>query len=227
MENKRATLVWGLFRRREVTLPTWKGWLLVLLLLGFLAFAGLKCSYPFLAVNDSRPGGILVVEGWAPDYGLAAAIDEFRSHHYIKLCVTGIPIEAGAPLSEYKTYAERGAAVLVKLGLPADSLQAVPCPAVHQDRTYTSAATLRSWLTTNGIPATNINLMTIGPHSRRSRLLFQKAFGGNTTIGILSVPPKEYDPEHWWRSSSGFRNVTSEQIAYIYARVLFRRPAEH
>jgi len=189
-------------------------------------FAGLKCSYPFLAMNDPLPGGILVVEGWAPDYGLEAAVDEFRSHKYFKLCVTGFPIEEGAPLSDYKTYAERGAAVLLRLGLPTNAVQAVPCPAVRQDRTYTSAAALRLWLSTNGFSATNINLVTIGPHARRSRLLFQKAFGRNTTVGIVSVPPREYDPARWWRSSPGFRNVTSEQIAYIYARVLFRRPRE-
>ncbi len=195
---------------------------MILIILGFFAAAVVKCSYRFLAVNDPRPGGILVIEGWASDYALMAARDEFRQHSYLMLCVTGVPIEAGAPLSEYRTYAERGAAVLLKFGLSTNEVRAVPSPSVRQDRTFTCARTLRIWLNTNGIAATNINLVSVGPHSRRSRLLFQKAFGKGTTFGAISVAPQEYDPDHWWRSSPGFRNVTSEQIAYLYARVLFR-----
>jgi uncharacterized SAM-binding protein YcdF (DUF218 family) len=193
---------------------------------GLLAWAGLKGSYHFLAVNDPHPGGILVIEGWAPDYALEAVKDEFKRHPYSKLYVTGGPIEAGAPLSEYNSYAELGAAVLLKIGLPTNSVQAVPAPWVRQDRTYTCAKALRWWLATNGVPATNINLITVGPHSRRSRLLFQKAFGSTTTMGVTAVPPREYDPHEWWRSSPGFRTVTGEQIAYIYVRLFFRTTKE-
>jgi len=34
-----------------------------------------------------------------------AAIAEFKQHHYDRLFVTGIPLQQGAPLSEYKNYA--------------------------------------------------------------------------------------------------------------------------
>lgn len=58
-----------------------------------------------------------MVEGWTPDYVLEEAVAEYKRGRYQKLYVTGGPIEAGAPLAEYRTYAERGAAVVLKLGL--------------------------------------------------------------------------------------------------------------
>ena len=64
--------------------------------------------------------------------------------------------------------------------------------------------------------------MSSGAHSRRTRLLFQKAFGDGVTIGIVASPEREFDPRRWWTSSSGFRTVTSEIIAYLYARFIFR-----
>src|ERR1043165_4414 len=167
-ENKK---LWGLFRRRECTLPTWRGWLAIVL--GFFAIAstGIYEAYAFLSVSKPLPGGLLVVEGWAADQAMKAAITEFRRNHYEKIYITGGPILWGAPLSEYKTYAEGGAATLLKLGLPANSVQAVPSGWVMQDRTYTAAVALRDWLRQHGIQPTKIHLMSEGPHARRSRLL--------------------------------------------------------
>ena len=47
-------------------------------------------------------------------------------------------------MSEFKTYAELGASVLIKFGLRTNVVQAVPTPNVVQDRTYTSAITLKA-----------------------------------------------------------------------------------
>jgi len=213
---------WGLCRRRLCWVPTWRGWLLTALLFVLVATILVRGAHPFLAVNAPVPGGVLVVEGWASDAGMEAVISEFKANHYEKLFVTGGPLEQGAPLSEYRTYAELGAATLLKLGMPTNAVQAVPAPRVNRDRTYASAVTLRQWFADHGMTPDKINLMSGGPHARRSRLLFQKAFGSGVTIGVIAGPVSEYDPRHWWRSSQGFRVVTSEAIAYLYARVLFR-----
>jgi hypothetical protein len=213
---------WGLCRRRLCCVPTWRGWLLLFVLFVALANLLLRGLHPFLAVNAPVRGPILVVEGWASDQAMEEAIRQFQANHYEKMFVTGGPLEQGAPLSEYKTYAELGAATLLKLGMPTNALQAVPAPRVARDRTYTSALTLRAWFAEHGMAPNKIDLMSGGPHARRSRLLFEKAFGRGVTVGVVSLPASEYDPRHWWRSSQGFRVVTSEAIAYVYARVLFR-----
>jgi DUF218 domain len=216
---------WGLLRRRQLLVPTWRGWLLLAAGLTLVAVLCVREAYPFLAVNDPLPGDVLAVEGWAPDYAMKIALEQFRSGHYRKLYVTGGPLEVGAALREYKTYAELGAAILLKMGLNTNSVQAVPAPAVRRDRTWTAAETLGRWLRErHNLPA-RLQLITEGPHARRSRLLYEKALGDTVRVGVTAVPVPDYDPRHWWRSSAGFRNVVGEALAYFYARFWFS-PAE-
>jgi len=224
MESNNICL--GLLRRRQCLVPTLRGWLLAALLVaavGLVAFLGIG---PFLAVTDSVPGGVLVVEGWVPDYMLEAAIAEFKSDHYAKLFVTGIPLEQGAPLSEYTNFANIGAATLVKLGMPANDVQVVPTGATRRDRTYAMALSLRHWLRAHNMAPTKVNLVTGGPHARRSRLMFEKALGKGVTVGVIAIPDNDYDVRRWWNSSQGVRTVIGEALAYAYARLLFYPPAE-
>src|SRR5215471_13317591 len=100
-ENKKW---FGLLRRRQRWAPTWRAWSILLVVILGLGWIGSRKIYPFLAVNDPHSGGLLVVEGWAPDYALETALQEFKRNHYDKVCVTGGFLENGAPLSEYKTF---------------------------------------------------------------------------------------------------------------------------
>jgi DUF218 domain len=208
-------------RRRDCLVPTWRGWLLLLILLAVLVLVAARGAYPFLAVTIRVPTRVLVVEGWAPDYALQAAIDEFQQGHYETMLVTGGPLEHGAPLSEYANFAELGRATLLKLGMPTNALQAVPAPLVMRDRTYTSGLSLEQWFKEQHSVPAGINLMTEGAHARRSWLMFEKALGRNVRVGIIAVPPREFDTHHWWRSSQGFRVVTGEALGYFYARFFF------
>jgi hypothetical protein len=214
-----------LLRHRQILWPTWRGWL-VLAVLGFLVFElFLRTVHSFLAANDSLPGGLLVVEGWMPDYAFERAIKEFRANHYEMIAVTGGPMEAGSPLSPYVTYAELGAATLLKMGMETNHVVAVPSPWVPQDRTYVSAVSLKIWLQARqqGIP--QLNLVSMGPHSRRSRLLFHKAFDSKLHVGIICIPVRDYDAGHWWKTSSGVRSVVDEIVGYVYARFFFHDSA--
>ena len=212
---------WPFLRKRAIPLPTWRGWLLLLLVAVLFCWWALHGIYPFLAPNAPIAARVLVVEGWAPDYVMERAVQEFRSKPYDKLYVTGGPIEHGAPLCQYNDYATLGAAVILKLGLQTNVVQAVPAPFVPQDRTYTSAVTLRQWLKDHGGETDKINILSAGPHARRSRLLYRKAFGSETKFGIVAVPEVDFNPAKWWKTSQGFRTVTSELIAYLYAKVFF------
>ena len=211
----------GLLHRRECLLPTVRGWLAIIVVTGLLAVVAVRSVYPFLAVQDSFPSGVLVAEGWAPDYALAECLAEFRRHPYAGIFVTGIPLDEGGLLSEYKTFADASAAILIRLGADPQTVHAVPSMAVTQDRTYATALALRDHLREHGISTATINIVTLGAHSRRTRLLYAKAFGPSTRVGIIAVPHGDFDSARWWRSSQGFRIVTGEVIAYIYARCVF------
>jgi hypothetical protein len=176
-------------------------------------------------VNDTVPGGVLVAEGWGSDVFMQEVIAEFGRGHYSGLYVTGGPVEKGAPLMEYKTYAELAAATLVKMNFDPKLLHAVPAMEVRKDRTYASALALKQWLREHSVSPEKINIVSMGPHSRRTRMLFQKAFGPGSRIGIIAVEDPNFDPRRWWTTSIGFRGVTDEMLAYFYARFLFH-PAE-
>ncbi len=126
-------------------------------------------------------------------------------------------------LSGYSNYADMCLGTLLKLGLSSNVVAAVPAPFVWQDRTYAAAVALRQWWRAHGMAPSHVNLFTLGPHARRSRLLFERALGAGVTVGVVAFPPWHYDTRHWWRSSSGFRDVTGELIAYAYVRVFFWR----
>ena len=216
----------GLLRRRECVVPTLRGWLLILLVASGLGVGCLLGVYPFLAVNDPKPGGLLVVEGWVSDDGMMKVIEEFHRGHYDGIYSTGGPVDAGSPLIGHKTIAEYGAAILIKLGCDPAVVHAVPTERMVKDRTYSSAVALKQWMKEHGVSAKNVNLYSAGAHSRRSRLLFQKAFGDEAQIGIVATEHTDFDPRRWWTSSAGFRCVTDEVIAYLYARFIFRPTTE-
>jgi hypothetical protein len=187
-----------------------------------LAALAVHSVLPFLSVSDPIPGKILVVEGWSPDYAIAEGITEFRRHHYERLFVTGVPIEKGAPFFELQTYAEFGAATIRRIDPDMSRfVTAVPAPFVRQDRTYTSAVALKNWSAAQGRMPDRITVVSVGPHARRTRLLYEKAFGQTVKIGVIAVEDQAYDPRRWWASSPGVRTVLSELIAYGYTRFFF------
>jgi hypothetical protein len=222
--NQPTTSFYGLFRRRQCLVPTWRAWFLVLVIAGLPTLLAFRNLHSFLALSVPIPGGILVVEGWAPDYVMAEAIAEFKRGQYTRLVVTGGPLDKGVVLEEYNTHAELGAAVLIRMGLHSNLVEAVPAPLTRQDRTYASATALRKRLMERGDRQKNINLVSLDAHSRRSRLLFAKALGDGFQVGILAVPDQEYDGKRWWDSSRGIRQVIGESLAYLYARLWFTPP---
>jgi len=217
---------WGLLRRRQCLVPALRAWFLLALGAAVLGLIALRAVYPFLAVTDSIAGGVLVVEGWSPDRVLNLAVAEYRQNAYTKLYVTGLPVEQGTFLTPFTNYAHVGAATLLKLGLGPDDVQAVPCDKVRRDRTYHTALRLKHFLRNHGATSGRVNLITVGPHARRSRLLFEKAFGKPTQVGIIAAPAADYDAQSWWKCSAGVRTVIGEVIAYAYARLLFHPPDE-
>jgi hypothetical protein len=225
-DMKPHTPFWGLLRRRECWVPTWRGWVLMLATAMVLIVVVVGNLHSFLSVTATVPAEALVVEGWTPDYVYREAIAEFRRHPYSKVYVTGGSLEQGSHLSEYQTYANLGAAMLVDMGLSRDVVQAVPAESVRQDRTHASAVALRAWLREHHAMPRGLNIISHGAHARRSWLLFGKVLGDKTRVGIISVEDRDYDPKRWWRASQGVRLVMDEMLAYCYARFLFSPPRE-
>ena len=215
----------GILRRSWAIGLTARGWLVVAtaLFLALLAAVwALRGAYHFLAVNAPVRGGVLVVEGWVGDEDLALATEEYRRGGYLVWCVTGEPLEKGSHLIAYHDYATLTVAAFAAMGGEPGVLQPVRWQTVRRDRTYASALALKAWLQEHGYPLDRVNIVTSGSHARRSRLLYEKAFGPGTQVGLTVSPERCFDPDRWWTTSMGFRSVMNELIAYVYARFFFR-----
>ncbi len=212
---------WRLFRRRQCWVPTWRGWLVFITVGALAAFIAGNTIHSFLSVTAPIGSDFLAAEGWMNSDSAKDVVAEFHRGKYSSLYVTGGPLERGEPLSEYKTYAELGAAVLRTLSLPTNAVQAVPAPRVRKDRTFAAALALKEWLTAHGGVPRTLDVVSMDVHARRTRLLYARAFGDQTRIGIIALENPEYDARHWWRSSKGVRVVVDETVAYLSARFFF------
>jgi uncharacterized SAM-binding protein YcdF (DUF218 family) len=206
-----------LLKEKTCKRPTVLGWMLFLLTAGLLLWFSLPLWCAFLCLHEPIAADILVVEGNVPDYALdrAVALDKASPARWI--FTTGIPIEHAAYLTGYTNYADLTAALLKIKGVDSNRIISVPCQPVRKDRTFTSALALREKLRGMGIPGGVLNVISSGSHSRRTQLLFKRALGPNWRIGIYSIPDRDYDQQHWWRSSYGMRAVVYEGLAFLYA----------
>jgi hypothetical protein len=211
----------GLLTRKERWGPSWRGWLVLLLLATLSGWLATLKIYSFLAPTSRVHAKILVVEGWVSAQTLRQAIKEFRTGGYREVITSGCLTYEDSGWRTGSTYADWAAQRLQRYGLTDAPITPVPCYEENRDRTFHSALAVRSWLERNRPAITAVDLLTTGPHARRSWLLFQKALGPDITVGIISVPDPQYDHYHWWRSSEGVREVLGETIAYIYARFFF------
>lgn len=206
-----------LVRWQETWVLTFQGWILILIsLISSMTFI-LASIHPFLAINSPLQADILVVEGWLPDYAIEGAITEFKKGNYRKLITTGLPVGKGHYLAEYKNFAELTAATCIALGFDPEQVIAVPAKTVIKHRTVASALALREWLLSSDLKINTINLYSFGTHARRSWMIFQAVLNPEIQVGIIAAEPQDYEPQSWWKSSEGFRTVTSEIIAYLYA----------
>jgi hypothetical protein len=217
--------LFGCVTRRERWGLSGRGWLALLLLIALAGGLWGRLVHPFLAQTRRVETRTLVVEGWVPLYVMRAAVSEYQAGHYDRIYTTGGPIVGGGGYSnDFNTYASAGADDLQKVGLPHDLVRVVPSHVNGHDRTYSSALALREYFQTNGLAITNFNVLTEDVHGRRTRMLFQKAFGHQAGVGIISVANPDYDAERWWSTSPGVRDVLGESIAWFYAAFVFHPP---
>jgi hypothetical protein len=209
------------FRPRQVWMPTIFGWLLLLVIALAMCLFVVRNIYSFLAPNDPVGARVLVVEGWLAPEELNQAIQIFKRGGYERVVTTGGPISGWPELSIHSNYAKMAADYLAQHGVPRSAIIFVPTPQSAQERTFLSAVVRRDSAHQLGIPLDAIDLFSSGAHSRRSRLLFQMAFGQKVRIGILAGRPGDYDPEAWWRASSGVESIVFQSVGLLWVKCFF------
>jgi DUF218 domain len=209
----------GLFIRRPRWSLSTRGWLVFGLLAVLLALTVLFQVHPFLAVTQRLPCEVLVVDGWTPTYTVKQAVAEFRQGGFQRALVVRGVYDSPDPYLSGRHGGDYIANLLVEEGVPREAVQTVFSPVARRDRTYHTALAARDWLSTAGVGLTGITIATPGPHARRSRLLYRRAFGPTIKVGVISLDDRAYDADHWWRSSEGVKEVVSEGAAYLFVRL--------
>jgi len=214
----------SLIRRRQAWSLTLLGWLVALLVcVGALLFTA-RWIHPFLAISAPAGGRLLVVEGWIEPDALNEVVQLVRQGHYARVVTTGGPVPAWLAQFANSSYATLARDYLVRHGLPAAQVHAVPAPPSAQDRTYLSAVMVREWLAASARAVDRFDLVSADVHSRRSWLLYRTAFGSQVHIGIIALRPAAYDPEYWWATSAGVKAVVPEALAWLWTATFFHAP---
>jgi len=210
-----------LFRRRSVPVPTFTGLIVLGVLLCGGTLLGLRHLGAFLAPNEPVGRGILVVEGWLPAEAFRLAAQTYERGAYDALIVSGGPVDDPLCGGTFRTYADRGAAMLRQLGIKEPALATVPAPASAQERSYRSAVSVRQWAEASHRPVTALDVFSYGPHARRTRTLYRMAFGDGVEVGVISAAPSRYELSRWWDQSSAAKDVLAEGFAYAWTLCCF------
>lgn len=211
------------FARREVWCPTLLGWAILAIFFAFPCLWWINYGESFLSVTRRFPAQVLVVEGWIGAEGIRAAKLEFEANHYDFILTSGGNPD---PHSEENwqragwTYAEGAQKQLIRLGVPAEKVIAAPAQETERQRTYASALAVKAALDISGIRAKSINIFTIGAHARRSQLVYEKAYGPETEIGVIAWEPPGYASTQWWHSSERAIDLLIQTVGFFYEFLL-------
>ena len=221
----------AMFRRRQIWLPTWQGALLLIVIVAASTLLVLRQLASYLATNDpvttsdGRGASTLIVEGWLDEEALDAAIALIDQGRYARVIASGGPIDSWREDRSWPTYAERAADYLRRHAVASIPVVAVAAPESAQDRTFLSAVVVRDWLRSQGVTVDAVDLFSGAVHARRSRLVFQMAFGPEVDVGVFAAPPRRYALDRWWTTSEGVKAVLGEAISLAWTACCFAPPA--
>jgi uncharacterized SAM-binding protein YcdF (DUF218 family) len=208
------------FVRRDVWCPTKLGAAVLLSALALPCLWWFNYGERFLApTNRIANARILVVEGWIGPEGLRAAKAEFDTHNYDLIVTSGGNPD---PRSEDNwqragwSYAEGAQKQLLRLGVPAGKVVSAPPKETEARRTYRSALMVKETLDSLDGQPKSINVFTLGPHARRSWLVFQKACGPETSVGIIGWEPPVYNAKSWWHSSERAIDLLVQTVGFFF-----------
>ena len=204
-----------LVKKKECTRLTWFSVILIAFVFLALFYVLRNQLYNFLAPIKPIDTKVMVIEGWINDFAIEDVYTQFLENKYDLLITTGGPLDNGYLATHFITAADLSRATLIELGMDSTKIISVPRKFTLKNRTFQSALALNQWIKEYHSDIKSFNLISLGAHSKRSWLLFQKAMP-EKEIGIIAINDLRFDSKKWWKTSIGSRTVITEAIGYFY-----------
>lgn len=175
----------------------------------------------FLWFTADRPvgEGTMIVEGWASDHAVDEIVRLYRDGRYAAIITTGIPLSHARHVFGDTSWADIAADALAERGVPRDRLTAVSGPRVARGRTEAMFTALRRHLRERGGLEGSFELVSVGPHARRSAFVLGEVLGPAARVGVVSLPHEHYTRWTWWTTSEGVKSLIAEAVGLPYAWV--------
>jgi len=173
----------------------------------------------FLATTRREAAEILVVEGWIAGAGVAAAASEFRGGNYDYVVATGGMTSSSWGQRRWQ-YAQAAEHTLLKSGLTQDRILLAPAREVETQRTFESALAVSRTLSTMGLKPRAVNVFTLGPHARRTALVYRKVLGPTIKVGVIAWQRPELQSGPWWQSTERAENLITQTAGYLFELIL-------
>ncbi|HYX09445.1 MAG TPA: carbohydrate-binding domain-containing protein [Bacteroidales bacterium] len=119
------------------------------------------------------------------------------------------------------SFAAKAASRLIQMGIDSNKVISLPTPYVNWFRTFTSAVVVTEWMKKHQPAVKGINICSQGNHSRRTWLLYRRAFQDSINIGIITIPEPEYYKEDRLNPKFGVINIWREFTGYLYMKYIF------
>jgi hypothetical protein len=112
------------------------------------------------------------------------------------------------------TTAQLARSRLIRLGIDSTRIIAVPARKARINRTLTSALAFRDWISeySEGSSIKGINIVTLGPHAKRTWMTYNKILNEKYSIGIISLP----DTDKLISGQKKTLNTLREVLGIIY-----------
>lgn len=206
-----------LFKPKRIYLPTWQGWiLLILVLVGFILTFFLNAHHFLATTNRVANADILVVEEWSMHVTADAAAREFKEGNYQHLFISKT-LEYNNQDSSIQNIRRSSAANrMVSLGIPEDRIIECYFPATESHRSLAMARGVRDALRKSGIKSKGVNVMAPATHARKTWLVHRRALVTEAPAGIVAITPGSYDPARWWMNSQSAKWVMNNYAGLLY-----------
>jgi hypothetical protein len=206
-------------QRRTIWWPTLPGWLILLGLFSAPLLWWWFEGESFLSRTERLPAAVLVVEAWIGREGVHAAKAEFDRSGYDFVITTGAPIENRWAKQPWN-FAEFSGRELIALGISPDKIIVTQLGETKTQRTFESAVAVRHALAAKNLHPAAVNVLTIGAHARRSRLIFAKVLGPEIRVGVISYTPSTQMYGPWWKSSDRAEDLLKETVGWLFEALL-------